>query len=95
MVRSLLVVALLAMLASSASAVEPWADPKLTVHTGLQVWLDASRATGKEPTPADHKLSKWSDASGHGRYLEQANVEARPTRLPNGTICRRTVRWYR
>ena len=38
-----LALALAFTLTASAPAVEPWADPKLPVTDGLELWLDASR----------------------------------------------------
>src|SRR4051812_21633599 len=69
------------ILAQPVLAAEPWADAKLPVTTGLQLWLDAGRATGGQPAPTDPKLDRWMDASGHGRHLLQPNADARPTRL--------------
>ena len=82
----LVVVLLLGLAPSKTSATEPWADPKLSVHSGLQLWLDASRATGTQPMPVDNKLSAWMDASGKGRHLRQLIREAQPTRLPVGSV---------
>lgn len=74
----------LAVFARPASAAEPWADPKLTVTSGLELWLDAARANGDKLVPHDGKLEVWYDASGKGRHLRQPVAEARPTRLPGG-----------
>src|SRR5262245_22401705 len=68
----------------SATAAEKWADPKLTVQAGLQLWLDAARATGAEPPPADGRLAGWSDASGHQRHLTQEFAEKRPLAIKLG-----------
>ncbi len=65
-------------------AVEAWADPKLPVTAGLELWLDAARANGDKLAPHDGKLEVWADASGHGRHLRQPVAAARPTRLPAG-----------
>src|SRR5579883_685448 len=68
------------------SAAEPWADPRLTVTTGLELWLDAERlaADGKpEPKPGQ-LVEVWPDASGHGRQLWQPTAAARPTLVNNG-----------
>ncbi len=76
---------LLVLLASSASpALEPWADAKLPVADGLEVWLDAARAAGPDLVPHDGKLAIWYDASGNGRHLRQLDESAQPTRLPGG-----------
>jgi hypothetical protein len=43
----------------AARAVEPWADPKLPVTDGLELWLDAARidaaakAANEKTVPAD------------------------------------------
>jgi putative heme-binding domain-containing protein len=47
-----------------AVAQEAWADPKLPVRDGLEVWLDARQAPPKE--------GAWLDASGRGRHLAGA-----------------------
>jgi len=70
--------------AAPASAAEPWADAKLPVTAGLELWLDAARASGSTPPPHDGRLETWFDASGKARHLRQPNKDARPTRLPAG-----------
>ncbi len=65
-------------------ALEKWADTKLPITTGLELWLDASRANGSQLVPHDGKLETWFDASGKKRHLHQPVSEARPTRLPLG-----------
>jgi len=75
--------------AFSARAVEPWADPKLTVTDGLELWLDASRIEPgvrgtKMKASADGKLIVWEDASGKKRHLKQATPAARPTVMKVG-----------
>src|SRR6185437_4672717 len=37
-------------------AMEKWADPKLPVTAGLELWLDAARANGPALVPHDGKL---------------------------------------
>lgn len=64
--------------------VEKWADAKLPVTAGLELWLDAVRANGDKLLPLDGKLDVWHDASGKGRHLQQQIAHARPTRLPVG-----------
>lgn len=71
---------------ASATAGEPWADPKLTVRDGLQLWLDGSRATGDGPVPANNKLAVWMDASGNGRHVLQNRAEAQPFRQAVGSV---------
>jgi putative heme-binding domain-containing protein len=77
----LLALAILTLLPTVATAAEPWADKRLTVLDGLQLWLDGQRAFGRQPPPADHKIAQWHDASGRGRNLAQPVADARPTRL--------------
>ncbi len=67
-----------------AAAAEKWADPKLTVQAGLQLWLDAARATGDEPPPTDGRLAAWRDASGKQRHLMQDAAEKRPLAIKLG-----------
>ncbi len=67
-------------------AVEPWADKKLSVTNGLEIWLDASRelAARAHNKTVPSKLINggpvdcWHDASGHGRNVYQPVPEARP-----------------
>lgn len=80
---SALIFAAIAVLRIQAS--EPWADERLPVKDGLQVWLDAlrenaARAAAKMPalTADDDKLDVWHDASGHGRHAVQKAAEAQP-----------------
>jgi len=68
-----------------AFAVEVWADSRLPATEGLQLWLDAGTAAGKEPAAGDGKLSVWNDASGHGRHVRQDEESARPTLLKAGS----------
>ncbi|HYH68086.1 MAG TPA: hypothetical protein VD866_25545, partial [Urbifossiella sp.] len=76
--------AVAALAGTPAAAAEPWADPKLPVAAGLELWLDAARANGDKLVPHDGKLETWFDASGKGRHLRQPKTDARPTRLPAG-----------
>lgn len=68
----------------SSRPLEKWADPKLPVPAGLELWLDAAHANGPELVPHDGKLSVWFDASGNGHHLRQSNADAQPARLPVG-----------
>jgi hypothetical protein len=77
-------VAALAGAARAGATIERWADPKLPIVEGLELWLDAARANGDQLAPRDGKLEVWYDASGKGRHLRQPVAEARPTRLPAG-----------
>jgi putative heme-binding domain-containing protein len=68
-----------------ALSAEPWADDRLPVKDGLQVWLDASRentarAAAKLPalTEGDDKVDVWHDASGNKRHATQKTAQAQP-----------------
>jgi putative heme-binding domain-containing protein len=63
---------------SHAAGPEPWADVKLPVRDGLELWLDSTRATGDKPIPADGKLAVWLDASGKRRDLRQDTAVNQP-----------------
>ncbi|MBO0699025.1 MAG: c-type cytochrome, partial [Zavarzinella sp.] len=67
-----------------ASAAEKWADDKLPVTTGLELWFDASRLNQAGAVAPGTKLDRWPDASGNGRHLKQANPDARPMALRVG-----------
>ena len=59
--RSLLALALVSV-GLPARAVEPWADPRLPVTAGLELWLDAGRidvaaAATREKAVTDGKLA--------------------------------------
>ena len=86
--------ALLLLLAAFAAAParggdrpEKWADAKLPVTDGLQLWFDAGRlnaarqAHGEKDLADGDKVEIGYDASGRGRDLAQKNAEARPTFL--------------
>ncbi len=77
--------AVLALAGAGVRAAEKWADAKLPVTSGLELWLDAARATADKPPPLDGKLETWADASGKGRHLVQPKANARPVRTPVGT----------
>lgn len=71
--------------ATSANAIEPWADRRLPVSEGLVGWYDASRlgefrqaAQAAALQPGD-ALDRWPDASGHKRDLLQPATAARPS----------------
>ena len=70
----------------SSDATEAWADPKLPVHDGLELWLDATRAAGDQPAPVDGKLNKWRDASGKNRNLKPPDASAQPSLLKIGAV---------
>ena len=72
------------LLSLSGFALESWADPKLSVTNGLELWFDAShepaarQAAGLAPLGPGALLDFWHDASGHGRDLNQRLRAARP-----------------
>ncbi|HEY1172510.1 MAG TPA: ThuA domain-containing protein [Verrucomicrobiae bacterium] len=63
---------------------EPWADGKLTVTEGLELWLDAAqqnaaRTALKLPTLNNSTATDtWFDGSGLGRHVSQRITESRP-----------------
>lgn len=65
-------------------AAAPWADPTQPVRDGLELWLDATRAAGEGPLPAEGKLNQWRDASGKDRNLRPPDANARPSLLKIG-----------
>jgi len=77
------VVAAIALVAIESSAIERWADPKLPVREGLELWFDASRENaareGRRPLVANGgPLDQWHDASGLKRHVRQPVSPARP-----------------
>jgi putative heme-binding domain-containing protein len=73
-----------------AAAVEPWTDERLSVRSGLVLWLDASRqdrafaAHGLPGVPPGGSLSVWFDGSGRGAHLVQRSRDAWPRLLAAG-----------
>ena len=66
--------------ARTALAIEPWADANLPVHDGLELWLDASHATGdKAAGRTTARLASGATPPGKGRHLRQSDEE-RPAR---------------
>jgi putative heme-binding domain-containing protein len=69
---------------SIATAVEPWADARLSVRDGLVTWLDgsvqnAARKARKEPELADgENLAAWYDGSGHERHVRGSDPVSQP-----------------
>jgi len=74
----------LCLISSVAPAAEPWADQRLKVVDGLQLWLDAhkqdaGRAMQKLPALAHlQPIDLWLDASGQARHLTQKEARRRP-----------------
>jgi putative heme-binding domain-containing protein len=80
--RRVLSLAILTLAAAASPAVEPWADPKLPVADGLELWLDAARP-GDKPRPPG-PLDAWLDGSGRGRHLRQPEADKRPALVRHG-----------
>lgn len=68
----------LLLLASSAVAREPWADPRLPKVDGLQVWVDAAKCNGPETMSPSANVKVWRDASGQRRDLKQSDEKQSP-----------------
>jgi len=77
---------LFGVLQTSVIAIENWADSKLPVVDGLEMWLDAVRASGPMPIRLTEKLEIWHDASGNRRHVSQPEAAARPTVLQAGLL---------
>ncbi|HKB00771.1 MAG TPA: ThuA domain-containing protein [Gemmataceae bacterium] len=77
-----LTVCLLSVFATIGSAAEKWADEKLSVAAGLELWFDASRLAIRGDGA---RLEAWPDASGTGRGVVQRELSARPTLVKIGT----------
>src|SRR5213596_3797713 len=62
---------------SLLAAVEPWADERLAVTNGLELWLDLSRQNAARGGLQLPPLASWNnvdyllDGSGRGRHLAQ------------------------
>src|SRR5690242_15017220 len=73
----------LSVLCVPLHAAEPWADAKLPVKDGLEVWLDASaqnaaRTARRLPLLADGQIESWLDGSGNRRDVRQPLPDSRP-----------------
>ena len=70
--------------------VEPWADPKLPVTEGLELWLDAGRhgaarmALKQAALRSGDPVDVWFDASGRGRHVQQPVKSAQPRLMQVG-----------
>ena len=68
---------------------EKWADPRLPVSEGLEVWLDATtlaaatEANGASPPRAGGAVATWFDASGTKRDARQDAPGKRPVYVPD------------
>ena len=73
---------LLLLFASSAFALEPWADQKLPVKDDILLWLDAARQPAareaRKLTPAGGPFDVWLDGSGTGHHVAQRTRESMP-----------------
>lgn len=58
---------------------------ELPVKDGLELWLDAAKASEKPPTAPDSSLALWIDQSGHKRHLFQEKSASQPKLLPSLT----------
>jgi putative heme-binding domain-containing protein len=75
----------LGLVAASSHAAEKWADERLPVATGLEMWFDASRLPNVKPKlEAGTNLDSWPDASGNKRNPTQASAGARPVAIRAG-----------
>jgi putative heme-binding domain-containing protein len=74
------------LIADSTTAAEKWADTRLAVQYGLELWLDAAHAAGKQDVADNAEVKEWLDASGKGRNLTQADKKARPKLMKVGGI---------
>lgn len=80
----------------TASGAEPWADERLPVHEGLQLWIDAAQQTAARQVQGEGAVSDGTplsivyDASGRGRHLVQEDEDARPriAAVPGGHVLR-------
>ncbi len=81
---------------SKARAVEPWADQRLKLQTGLEFWFDAT-AIGKVTGPLQGKpptkegpLAQWPDGSGNQRHARQSEPKYQPQlrNLSGGSVVR-------
>jgi putative heme-binding domain-containing protein len=76
---------------STAVAIEPWADERLTVRDGLVAWFDTSRQNAGREAAQLAPLSSGShadyllDGSGERRHLTQQVDSFRPTFRQNGS----------
>lgn len=77
-------------LACSLDAAEDWADKRLTVREGLQLWLDAAsqpaaRTAQGQPAISDKSpVDRWYDGSGRARHVAAPADDARPRFLNLG-----------
>jgi putative heme-binding domain-containing protein len=72
----------------AAQALEPWADDKLPVTSGLELWLDAARQSNARTAlmlpglTANTAADTWFDGSGQNRHVSQRLNDSRPRFQP-------------
>lgn len=72
----------------AAHALEPWADDKLPVTNGLELWLDAARQGNARTAlkltglTANTATDTWFDGSGQNRHVSQRLQDSRPRFQP-------------
>jgi putative heme-binding domain-containing protein len=75
---------LLLLAAPISRAAEPWADSRMPITSGTELWFDASREPAARQarelgSPINGKgIDYWHDASGHARHVNQRALDARP-----------------
>lgn len=86
--RTFLSLCTLLLTLPTAHALEPWADDKLPVTNGLELWLDAARqgqarsALKLPGLTANTAADTWFDGSGLNRHVTQRLNESRPRFQP-------------
>lgn len=94
-VVAMLAIAPAVLFAGGAQGAESWADPRLKVTDGLELWLDASHlnaacAAHSHPAMGDRQaVDTWYDGSGRHRDAHQPQAGRRPqfwTSLTPGSI---------
>jgi putative heme-binding domain-containing protein len=78
------VLMVLATLPVGMPAAEPWADQRLPVTAGLELWFDAATLPARGPLAQGAKLEAWPDGSGNERHVVQKEVPARPAAVRVG-----------
>src|SRR6185295_4866716 len=72
------------LFALSAAAIEPWADEKLPVKDGLELWLSAAQENRARTTmiPPSGPLDIGHEASGRKHHVRQPAESLRPKFFP-------------
>jgi putative heme-binding domain-containing protein len=84
MTRCRFAVVLLTLVSAPTFAAEKWADQRLPVTAGLELWFDAAKTSAAGPGETGQNLASWADASGHGRQLVQPRADSRPAAVRVG-----------